>query len=397
MTYDVNVDPTLELDGTHDYVHYVIARDKTIADFRAKGKSFLNRSEDLVIKLTIHEFHDVVREALLSLSDSPSEAIVHWVSLNNEYVVVTLWDQGSFRMVMHISGSSNDIRSISRPTRARRSQRPILLDSEFPTILTANVNVGGSKEDLIMFFDALKSKLKTLHVSEAASMIRWIYPTVHGNETRSLEIKKDWEIADCYYPWLGCSLNDYYQEFLESKAQILVLYGPPGTGKTSFIRDLICETGSNAIMSYDDRVLSSDSMFVNFLTDAHYDVIVVEDADELLTSSRGDHNKVVAKILNVSDGLLKLPRKKLIFTTNLDNVGDIDPAIIRPGRCFDALFFRKLTREEGEVVAKHMGIEPIDKREVSLSELFTAKVEAESSTRFERKRNEIVSRKIGFA
>lgn len=38
--------------------------------------------------------------------------------------------------------------------------------------------------------------------------------------------------------------------------------------------------------------------------------------------------------------------RKIVFTTNLHNIGDIDEALIRPGRCFAVVRTRGLSREE---------------------------------------------------
>jgi ATP-dependent 26S proteasome regulatory subunit len=38
--------------------------------------------------------------------------------------------------------------------------------------------------------------------------------------------------------------------------------------------------------------------------------------------------------------------RKIIFTTNLPNIGDIDEALVRPGRCFATVRTRALERGE---------------------------------------------------
>jgi ATP-dependent 26S proteasome regulatory subunit len=38
--------------------------------------------------------------------------------------------------------------------------------------------------------------------------------------------------------------------------------------------------------------------------------------------------------------------RKIIFTTNLPNIGDIDEALVRPGRCFVTVRTRALDRRE---------------------------------------------------
>ena len=77
------------------------------------------------------------------------------------------------------------------------------------------------------------------------------------------------------------------------------------------------------------------------------------------------------KILNASDGLIKLPNKKMIFTANLADDSQIDPALTRPGRCYDVIHFRELTFEEASAAAKAANIQPPkENRNYTLSELF---------------------------
>ena len=242
--------------------------------------------------------------------------------------------------------------------------------------IIVNIEVAGEEQSVNSFIGAFKTDLTKVHEQSRTSLIRWIFDGGHGHRDRTFQITKEWDIDRDYYPWIDVPLNEYYKAFLESRAQIMVAFGPPGTGKTSFIRDLICEMNMNAFISYDLKVLTSDATFVRYLTDSIFDVIIIEDADDLLTSDRGDHNKIIAKILNISDGLIKLPRKKLIFTTNLPKVEDIDPAIIRPGRCFDVMEFRNLTKPEAQTVATKLGISlPVKKNDsaYSLAELFYEK------------------------
>jgi len=46
--------------------------------------------------------------------------------------------------------------------------------------------------------------------------------------------------------------------------------------------------------------------------------------------------------------------RKIIFSTNLPNVGDLDEALVRPGRCFARLYVRNLTAAEARELAKEL-------------------------------------------
>ncbi len=266
-------------------------------------------------------------------------------------------------------------------------------------VLVGTVDLVGDPASLAAFRSYFLTKIKEYQTKEKVSLLKWNFSSEHGVSSKVFQVKKDWVMDRSFYPWIPTSLDEYYKAYLASKAQILVLYGIPGSGKTSFIRDFGCETGKNLLISYDMKVLTSDRTFVNHLTNSIFNVIVIEDADDLLTSGRGDHNKVISKILNISDGLIKLPKKKLIFTTNLKNVSDIDPAIIRPGRCFDVMEFREMSRTEAEAVLKFIGGPALPvadaKKTYTLAQLFALKEEGELNDPYVSQ-NRIIKSKVGF-
>jgi ATP-dependent 26S proteasome regulatory subunit len=97
----------------------------------------------------------------------------------------------------------------------------------------------------------------------------------------------------------------------------------------------------------------------------------MEDADAFL-AARKDGNTLMHRFLNMSDGLISAKNKKLVFSTNLPNISDIDEALLRPGRCFDILQFRPLTRAEAQAALDEVGsnAELPDGNQFTLAELF---------------------------
>jgi hypothetical protein len=233
-------------------------------------------------------------------------------------------------------------------------------ENEFATIIEKNSNfliniIRSYKNTVVRIFsydlsivEDLHSKISSVLGREAETpTITWYYKD--GPSVKDLDVELNIENLPCdeFYPFLDekkKTLHEYYEEYLNSHASVLVLIGPPGTGKTSFIKGFLSYTGSNAMTSSEPDVLYSDSMFINFLT-SKINVFVVEDADKYL-QPRAEANPVMHKILNASDGLLSMPKtKKMIFSTNLPSVDHIDSALIRPGRCFEVLHFNELTVE----------------------------------------------------
>jgi hypothetical protein len=175
--------------------------------------------------------------------------------------------------------------------------------------------------------------------------ICWYFDLEEG----PLRLPLSMELPPCtlMYPFLNAmnmSLDELYTSYYQSNSSILLLIGPPGTGKTTFIRGYLNHTQGNAIVSYDPRILEKDHIFSDFLA-GDADTLVIEDADELLRK-REDGNHAMQRFLSIGDGLIRIPHKKLIFSTNLESLSRVDTALLRPGRCFSILHFRPLTHQE---------------------------------------------------
>jgi ATP-dependent 26S proteasome regulatory subunit len=54
------------------------------------------------------------------------------------------------------------------------------------------------------------------------------------------------------------------------------------------------------------------------------------------------------RFLAIADGIMRAQGRKIIFTTNLPNIHDMDQALVRPGRCFKVIHTRPLDDEEVE-------------------------------------------------
>lgn len=243
------------------------------------------------------------------------------------------------------------------------------------------VEVVSTHANISIILDGIKAK----YSQQKYAQIKWWYHDSNegiAHTTTYIE-KPPSIIRPEFYPGVK-DPEDYIRRYLASDAAILLAAGPPGTGKTTLLRHMIYEHNLVASVVYDEHLMEKDQIFQNFLFGKEEDILIIEDADVILTSREADKNKLMSRFLNISDGLIKLPNKKIVFTTNIGDFNKVDQALMRPGRCFDVLHTRALNLDEARAAARAAGLPlPFEGDEYTLAELFNGRQRAET-------------RKIGF-
>ena len=138
-------------------------------------------------------------------------------------------------------------------------------------------------------------------------------------------------------------------EFLNQRESGLILcWGAPGTGKTSLIRHLCSNVSKDYVIvpnSVATRLADPDLM--SYLTSCRDYVFILEDCEQLLVDREDNPwNNAITTILNMADGLLSdIVNIKFICTFNA-KIDNIDPALLRKGRCFAKYEFKELAEDK---------------------------------------------------
>lgn len=181
--------------------------------------------------------------------------------------------------------------------------------------------------------------------------INWVFSTAKGDLLGArIEEVAEGVLYDEAYPVLDEGVYGFIEHYLSADEPILVLQGPPGTGKTRLIRALLGELSRRenrqieALYTGEMKAVENDELFVRFIT-GDEQVFVIEDADHLLRP-RVSGNINLHRFLTLADGVVRAQGRKIVFSTNLPNIGDLDDALVRPGRCFARVLLRNLRADE---------------------------------------------------
>jgi len=142
------------------------------------------------------------------------------------------------------------------------------------------------------------------------------------------------EIYPDLYP--DIDIEKLAKAFKQSLDSILILRGQPGVGKTTFLKYLLAVGDyTNAGYTKDMEIMLKSKFWTDMTVDPP-EILVLDDLDFALGArAEKSDNTFLSNLLSYSDGIFGIEhRSKIVITTN-QPVENIDPALVRPGRCFD--------------------------------------------------------------
>lgn len=162
--------------------------------------------------------------------------------------------------------------------------------------------------------------------------------------------------------------------------RICILNGEPGTGKTHLIRSMLTQLDCVFLIVPSGLIDALDKpAFLPLLLDIKDKhekpiIMVIEDGDVCLVPRKNDNISTIASLLNLSDGILgSMIDIKMIISTNA-NIGEMDAAIMRPGRLCRNIHVGPLPYEQANQVYRRLmkdeSVHLEQKRHYTLAEIY---------------------------
>lgn len=191
-------------------------------------------------------------------------------------------------------------------------------------------------------------------------------------ELKSMEIKRTKLDLTLFYEDDFKEIDSIIQKRLKQKKDkgIVLLHGLPGTGKTTYLRYLVGKI-KKRVLFLSPSVASNlmDPEFLQMLINNPNTVLIIEDAENIITDRKYSNSSSVSNLLNVSDGLLAdFLNVQLICTFN-SSLTTVDSALLRKGRLIAKYEFGKLGVEKSKRLSAHFGHDTVIDKPMTIAEI----------------------------
>jgi hypothetical protein len=222
--------------------------------------------------------------------------------------------------------------------------------------------------------DQLLAQFVTLRAAEKEVdfEINIITPSGTGLDVKPLRINPTTLDIGLYY-------NDDFKAVHElilkrlltpSDKGIVLLHGLPGTGKTTYLRHLVGSLNKKVLFvpaGVAENLMNPELM--DLLLEYPNAVLVIEDAETVITTRKFNTASGVSTLLNISDGLLSDCLNVQIICTFNSALSTVDSALLRKGRLIATYEFGKLTVEKSRRLSAHFGFDNTIDTPMTLAEI----------------------------
>lgn len=208
----------------------------------------------------------------------------------------------------------------------------------------------------------------------------------YGLELKSMEIKKTRLDLGLYYQDDFAGTDRIIQDRLGKKDDkgIVLLHGLPGTGKTTYLRYLIGRLKKKVLFltpAVAGNIMNPE--FMDILIDNPNSILIIEDAENIITDRRVNGDSSVSNLLNISDGLLADFLNVQVICTFNCAVSMIDSALMRKGRLIAKYEFGKLGVDKAQRLSRHLGFKQTISKPMTVAEIANQDEKDQKESRIE--------------
>ena len=223
-------------------------------------------------------------------------------------------------------------------------------------------------------------KFRTERARQEKVTVRYAFPTAQGLDIRHREFREEPFdlIRNNYTPDVQDEFANLLVRMNDSRSGLIVLNGPPGTGKTHLIRALLTELKGKRgglVCVPPITFLTDISKLLDAVSAKTSSLVVFEDLGDVLTSAASsEHVEVFSNLVNVTDGLLSLLNDSLLLLSFNTDIGKINPAILRPGRCIGQIEIGELPVAQARDILLDDNLElNLSKQSYTLADIYEMK------------------------
>jgi ATP-dependent 26S proteasome regulatory subunit len=189
-------------------------------------------------------------------------------------------------------------------------------------------------------------------------------------------------------------VHTHIEKALKTKSTggLVLLHGAPGTGKSTYIKHLAYIVPKKFLFIPTSIAPRIDTpSFISLLAENQNCVLVIEDAEKILTERESGYDSPVATVLNMTDGIVGDCLGTHIIATFNINGDEIDKALMRKGRLIAEHRFEALSIDDTRRLVDELKIDIEVTEPMTLAEIYGAQNEYYKATELE-----VPKTKIGF-